>query len=172
MNMPRPFDDGRDFHEVEAIAQAAAARLHPADYLAAVVAARVLRADMLAAIQSGELAAHRAGAVPAPPSWRPSPNERVVWVRDADAEVWLRARGLGFGGETAPAAQAAGTLRDFARAGAHARHAPTRDAKRLVLDWWADRKGTMTKEAAADAIVNERLVLESRATVRDWLKGA
>jgi hypothetical protein len=58
------------------------------------------------------------------------------------------------------------------RKGAEALHAATRDAKALVLEWWGERSGTMTKEAAADAIVAARLVGEGRATIRRWLQGA
>ena len=67
------------------------------------------------------------------------------------------------------------------RNAANKRHAPSRDAKALVLTWWAEHKtdrrsdgkpGTITREQAADAIVAARLVSETRTTVRDWLKGA
>lgn len=61
---------------------------------------------------------------------------------------------------------------DGARAAADKRHAPTRDAKRLVLTWWDANRGAMNKEQAADAIVAARLVSEKRATVRRWLRGA
>lgn len=60
----------------------------------------------------------------------------------------------------------------IARAAANARHAPTRDARRLVTSWWhANGAGKMTKEAAADAIMAARLVGDSRRTVRGWLVG-
>jgi hypothetical protein len=61
-----------------------------------------------------------------------------------------------------------------AREAANALHAPTRDAKRLVLKFWDEHRGTMNKEQAADAIaaMKPRLVSESRSTVRNWLKGA
>lgn len=62
--------------------------------------------------------------------------------------------------------------RAMAKAAAHARHAPTRDARALVGAWWVENgKGRMTKEAAADAIVARRIVGESRRTVRGWLVG-
>lgn len=59
-----------------------------------------------------------------------------------------------------------------AKAAAEARHAPTRNAKALVLDWWKVNKASMNKEDAADAIVSARLVNETRSTIRGWLKGA
>lgn len=59
------------------------------------------------------------------------------------------------------------------RKGAKSRHAPTRDAKRLVRDWWLEHgAGRMNKEEAADAIVAARLVSEKRTTIRRWLQNA
>lgn len=61
-------------------------------------------------------------------------------------------------------------LRELGKKGAVARHASTRDAKALVLQWWNENvKGTMSKEAAADAIVAAKLVSETRQTIRKWL---
>ena len=106
--VPGPFNDGHDFHEVDAIAIAVANSLHPADYLLAVVATTQLREDMMVAIQSNELRAFRPGPVPSSPSWKPRPDERVVWVQDADAEAWLRGRKLSLFG-TAPSAEVSQT---------------------------------------------------------------
>lgn len=64
-------------------------------------------------------------------------------------------------------------LQDFAQLASDARHAPSRDARRLVIEWWNEKgKDRMTKEAAADAIVKARLVHEARSTIRGWLRGA
>jgi hypothetical protein len=69
-----------------------------------------------------------------------------------------------------------GDARNLARSrallGAAVRHAPTRHAKALVLQWWkAHGVGKMTKEQASDAITSGRLVSEARTTVRRWLRG-
>lgn len=74
--------------------------------------------------------------------------------------------------EVAASGDGRAALSALGRLGAEARHAPTRDAKALVLDWWSQRRGTMSKEAAADAIVGERLISEARSTIRRWLIGA
>jgi hypothetical protein len=73
----------------------------------------------------------------------------------------------------AGAIKAEGVIGCRSRIAASARHAPTRDAKTLVLEWWRANgdKGRLTKEAAADQIIALRLVSESRTTVRRWLAG-
>jgi hypothetical protein len=49
-------------------------------------------------------------------------------------------------------------------------HAPTRDAMALVHAWWREHgEGKMTKDAAADAIVAKKLVIEKRSTIVRWL---
>ena len=99
----------------------------------------------------------------------PDPDElRSLVLAGLEVEVGTASEQPAPGLEALEAAKQA-----LARQGAAARHAPTRDARVLVLAWWRDHgAGRMTREAAADAIVDKRLVGETRRTIRNWLKGA
>ncbi|WP_395699092.1 hypothetical protein [Aquabacterium sp.] len=104
----------------------------------------------------------------------------ATWQEDSDGTEWTRLAHeahlfgqFAYGYFSAKTDEAVDAKTVLAKIAANARHAPTRDAKALVLKWWADNgKGRMNKMAAAREIKRLNLVSETQETVRDWLTNA
>ena len=75
---------------VSEAAKAIALQLHPTDYLAQAAFADALEEDMVRAIRSGAL---RAYSPRLKGYWNPPESERVLWVKDADADAWFASQG-------------------------------------------------------------------------------
>lgn len=102
----------------------------------------------------------------------------AVWKHEPEGTEWARLAGaagslgqFAHGYFSAKAGEVDVAKKLLATIAANARHAPSRDAKALVLEWWAVHgKGKMKKSEAADEIKRLNLVSEARDTVRDWLR--